>query len=99
VSDKKPGHATWIQEKVLLRDIEERLGTAIVPLQSDMSLPPALIESRSKYGKGKGPSEADAVPAEVAARIEASRESAKQLSLLEHRAQQTFFSLKSMFGV
>lgn len=98
VSDKKPGHATWIQEKVLLRDIEERLGTAIIPLQGDMSLPPSLVESRRKYGKDKGAGEVDAVPAEVVARIGASRESAKQLSMLEHRAQQTFFGLKSLFG-
>ena len=98
VLDKKPGHATWIQEKILLRDIEERLGTAITPLQSDMSLPPALVESRNKYGKGKGAGDVDDVPTEVVARIEASRQSAKQLSLLEHRAQQTFFSLKSMFA-
>ena len=98
VQTNKPGHATWIQEKILLRDIEERLGTAIIPLQSDMSLPPSLVESRSKYGKGKNADEMDAVSPEVAARIEASRESAKMLTALEHRAQQTFFSLKTMFG-
>eukprot|EP00889_Picochlorum_renovo_P006216 jgi/Picre1/33246/NNA_008570.t1 len=94
-STKKGGHAIWLQEKLLLRDIEERLGTGIVPLQSDMSLPPSLLGSR--YGKGGQPkTEADAIALEVAARVEASRESVKKLAQLEHEAQQTFFKLQSL---
>ncbi|WPT11010.1 ATP-dependent RNA helicase Ddx1 [Picochlorum sp. SENEW3] len=94
-STKKGGHAIWLQEKLLLRDIEERLGTGIVPLQSDMSLPPSLLGSR--YGKGGQPkTEADAIALEVAARVEASRDSVKKLAQLEHEAQQTFFKLQSL---
>jgi len=94
-STKKGGHATWLQEKILLRDIEERLGTGIVPLQSDMSLPPSLLGSR--YGKGSQPkTETDVIALEVAARVEASRESVKKLAQLEHEAQQTFFKLQSL---
>jgi len=97
VSAKKGGHASWIQEKILLRDVEERLGTALVPLQSDMSLPPSLIGSR--YGKGakRGVEEVDPIAMEVAARVEASRASVSKLAALEHEAQETFFGLQSMF--
>lgn len=97
VSTTKGGHAAWIDEKVLLRDIEDRLGAAIVPLQSDMSLPPSLVGSRERYGKGGNAGGAGGASAEVTARIEASRDSAKNLTALEHKAQQTFFSLKTMF--
>lgn len=97
-SAKKGGHAVWIQEKLLLRDIEERLGAPIVPLQSDMTLPPSLAGSR--YGKGRiqGTEDADPIAQEVAARVEASRESVRRLSELEHEAQKTYFTLQSMFG-
>lgn len=96
-SGKKGGHAIWIQEKLLLREIEERLGAPMVHLQSDMTLPPSL--SGSMYGKGKNTSkeEPDLIALEVAARVEASRESVKNLAKLEHEAQKTFFKLQSMW--
>ena len=97
VSTKKGGHATWIDEKVLLRDIEDRLGAAIIPLQSDMSLPESLLSSRQTYGKRANGNTDDGPSVEVTARIEASRASAKDLSALEHQAQLSFFQLKTMF--
>ncbi len=97
-SAKKGGHGVWIQEKLLLRDIEERLGAPIVSLQSDMTLPSSL--AGSIYGKGgtRQTDEADPIAQEVAARVEASRDSVKRLAELEHEAQMTYFSLQKMFG-
>lgn len=98
-SAKKGGHAIWIQEKLLLRDIEERLGAPIVSLQSDMTLPQSLAGSR--YGKGGSrpvDKDIDQIAQEVAARVEASREAVRNLAKLEHEAQKTFFELQSMWS-
>ena len=97
-SAKKGGHGLWIQEKVLLRDIEERLGTAVVPLQSDMTLPSSLMGSKYGQGQRTGTSETDAIAEQVQARVEASRESVKRLAILEHECQKTYFSLQHMWS-
>lgn len=92
----KGGHAIWMYEKELLRDIEERLGTGITPLAADMSLPPSL--QGSKYGTSSSrKQEADSIQQEIAARVESSREAVKMLAELEHAAQASFFQMKSLW--
>ena len=95
ISTGKGGHAIWLNETELLREVEERLGTGIIPLQPDMSLPPSL--QGSKYGKSREHL-VDDVEVEVAARVEAQKESVKQLAAVEHEAQKSFFSMKTMWA-
>lgn len=101
-NDKKGGQAVWYNEQELLTEVEERLGKSVMRLAADLSLPPEVASKLSseggerkglKYGQAKEGVGSKAGK-EVAERLAAIKPLVKELAVLEHQAQLSFFSLK-----
>lgn len=99
--NEQGGHAIWWDESGMLKEVEKRLGKEVPALPVDLSLPPEIASRASgsggelKYGQGKGAGTDTAFAQEVAQRAASVGSILGELSALEHRAQASFFGLKS----
>jgi ATP-dependent RNA helicase DDX1 len=96
------GHAAWVEERALLKEVEARLGQPVEALGADLSLPAGVAARMAGGGGGERYGEAlggaPAFAKEVQARVAAAAPAVAQLAALEKQAQLSFFELKKRWN-